>query len=475
MEQIIFPNRPAEDVQNWVDVVNPSTGEKFAKVACHNAENIEQAMASGYSAFRDRTSWLPLHERIAILEKASEIIESRESELAKQIAQEGGKPLQDAKIEAKRAALGVKRCAEVIASHQGEVIPLGASAATANRKAFTQKEPIGLVLAISAFNHPLNLIVHQVATAVAAGCPVVVKPANDTPLSCISLVSIFHEAGLPEKWAQAVITPDISLAESMVKDARVAFFSFIGSAKVGWYLRTKLAPGARCALEHGGAAPVFVTKSADLDKAAKSICKGAYYHAGQVCISSQRIFVEKSVALVFSERLLECINELVTGDACDEATEVGPLIRSGEVDRVHSWVEEAKTEGAELLAGGAKLGNHYYLPTLLKNASPTSKVCTMEIFGPVAVILEYDDVNEAIEQANSLPVAFQASVFADSWSEASTIYNNVDASAVMLNDHSAFREDGMPFAGLRESGHGIGGIDHTIKDMQIDKMLVILD
>jgi acyl-CoA reductase-like NAD-dependent aldehyde dehydrogenase len=341
------------------------------------------------------------------------------------------------------------------------------------RTAFTQKEPIGVVVAVSAFNHPLNLIVHQVGPAVATGCPVIVKPAADTPLSCLRFVQILREAGLPDAWCQVLVADDRETAEKLVTDSRVGFFSFIGSAKVGWMLRSKLAPGARCALEHGGAAPVLLADPYDQDAAVASIAKGGFYHAGQVCVSVQRVYVPTADVGDFAQALAKTAGKLKVGAPEDSATEVGPLIRHAEVERVASWVEEAVADGAKLLCGGEKISDSCYAPTVLLEPAADAKVSTLEIFGPVVCVYGYDNLADAVQRANALPVAFQAAVFCKNIDTANRLYHDLDASAVMINDHSAFRDDVMPFAGLRESGLGIGGIPYTMEDMQIDKMMVV--
>ena len=347
------------------------------------------------------------------------------------------------------------------------------NAASAAKMAFTQKQPIGVVVAISAFNHPLNLIVHQVAPAVAAGCPVIVKPADDTPLSCIRFVDILHRAGLPVDWCRALIIPDVSLAQRLVVDPRVALFSFIGSAKVGWMLRSKVAAGTRCLLEHGGVAPVIVFEDANLEEAANKLVKGAYYHAGQVCVSVQRIYAQQNISAALTDLLIEKITQLKTGNPLEEDTDVGPLIRAREIARVDDWVNEAANQGAEIFCGGERLGSSCYLPTLLANVSSTSTLARNEIFGPVAMVESFDTAAQAYAAANDSPFSFQAAVFTQSLHNMTEAFCEVDASAVMINDHSAFRTDWMPFAGLKQSGLGVGGIAYTLDDMQIEKMLVM--
>ena len=233
-------------------VTAPFDGAFIQNVPAADANTVEKALATAYGLYRDRAGWIPKHKRIEILRKTAEIIKERREDLALQAAREGGKPLPDSLVEIDRAADGIENCVEVIRAEGGHVIPMGVNAASVGRMAFTQYEPIGVVVAVSAFNHPFNLIVHQVAPAVATGCPVIVKPAEATPISCFNFVNILREAGLPEEWCQVVVPENREISTALVTDQRVAFFSFIGSAKVGWSLRSQLAPGARCALEHGG-------------------------------------------------------------------------------------------------------------------------------------------------------------------------------------------------------------------------------
>lgn len=454
-------------------VVAPYDQSAIASIAVADAADHELALTEAHAMFRNRSAWLSVTERVAVLRKAAQIMRSRHEELAQAAAAEGGKPLLDSQVEVSRAIDGLDIAIESIRSEQGHVVPTAGTNAGEHHMAFTQREPIGVVVAVSAFNHPLNLIVHQVGAAVAAGCPVIVKPADDTPISCWHFVSILREAGLPDAACQMVVSADHTLAELLVTDPRVAFFSFIGSARVGWMLRSKLAPGTRCALEHGGAAPLILAADGDQDAALASVLKGGFYHAGQVCVSVQRVFAERSIARQFAERLAEGAAKLCVGDPTLTKTEVGPLIRPAEVQRVDAWLRDAQAEGAECLTGGAAIGDTCYEPTVLFEPPATADVSTKEIFGPVVCVYAYDDIEQAIEQANSLPVAFQAAIFTAKLETALQAYKGLDASAVMVNQHTAFRIDGMPFAGLRESGLGVGGIPHSIADMSIEKMMVI--
>ena len=338
-----------------MDVHAPYDRSLIATVERGGARVVEEALYTAYRLFRDRDAWLSAARRIEILRGAAAIMQERREELAVEAAREGGKPLIDSRVEVDRAVDGVHECVEFLRTQHGEEIPMGLNAASANRLAFTRHEPIGVVVAFSAFNHPLNLIVHQVGPAVATGCPCIVKPAEATPLSGMRFVGILREAGLPEEWCQGLLTTDLDVAGSLATDRRVGFFSFIGSARVGWMLRSKLAPGTRCALEHGGAAPVLVAEDADLDHVLPLISKGGFYHAGQVCVSVQRVFAHRSIARDLAERLAQAATALHVGDPTSPDTEVGPLIRPAEVERVGEWVREGVDRGGELLTGGEAL------------------------------------------------------------------------------------------------------------------------
>lgn len=454
-----------------IEVVQAFDRERIAELPSDDAEALERKIALAHATFQNRAEWLPPHRRIEVLRTLAGLMEGRREALAMQIAREGGKPLTDARIETDRAIDGVRNAAEELRVMAGREIPMGLTPASLDRRAFTIVEPMGPVAAISAFNHPLNLIVHQIAPAIAVGCPVIVKPANTTPLSCFELVELVHQAGLPPPWCQTFLPETNDLAEALVTDPRMAFLSFIGSARVGWSLRAKLPPGTRCALEHGGAAPVIVDRHADLDRLIEPLVKGGYYHAGQVCVSVQRIFVHNALKSDFLERFAARVARLKTGDPTLAETEVGPLILPREADRVTAWVEEATAAGARLIGGG-RINASTLAPMVLVDPPKAAKVSTLEIFGPVTCVYGYDDLDQAIAEANALPVAFQSSIFTEDLDTAFYAAERLAAAAVMVNDHTAFRTDWMPFAGRRQSGYGIGGIPWTMREMTEQKMIV---
>lgn len=456
-----------------LSVINPSTGIALTDLPVDDVDSAVNKLSKAQALFADKSRHLRLDERIAILEKLAMLVEREHESFEMTIAQEGGKPLRDARVEVSRAVAGIRTTIATVGECRGQVIPLGYQQSSSGRMAFTQVSPRGVVLAFSAFNHPLNLIIHQIIPAFATGCPCVVKPAPNTPMSCIKLIEAMYEVGVPEDYIHYVITEDLDIADVLVRSKEIAFFSFIGSAKVGWMLRSRLQPGVRCALEHGGIAPCIVSASADIEKAIPAITKGAYYHAGQVCVSTQRVYVEESVYDRFVEQLTTAVNALVLGAATEEVTDVGPLIRPQEAVRVHQWVEEAKQMGATVAVGGIAPQGNFYQPTLLLAPDVESKVSCEEIFGPVLCVYPVRDLDHALGLVNVEPYAFQASIFTEQLDEVYRAYAAFDASAIMVNDHTAFRDDAMPFAGLNASGLGVGGIPYTIEEMQFEKMLVL--
>ena len=453
------------------DITSPFDESVIATLDTTDRGTALAALGRAHALYEDRAHWLDAPRRIAILESFAKLITARTDELARQAAHEGGKPLKDSLVEVVRAIDGVGVAVREIAQLHGTEIPMGLNAASMHCAAYTYREPRGVVLAISAFNHPFNLIIHQAVTAIAAGCPVLVKPALNTSLSAKSVVELLIEAGLPEGWCQLILC-DNATTEELVGDPRIAYMTFIGSAKVGWYLRSKLAPGALCALEHGGVAPVIVDATADLDAAVAPLVRGGFYHAGQVCVSVQRIYVEASVAEQFADKFVAAVSELTTGDPLDPSTDVGPLIWPREVERLESWVAEAVSGGAELLTGGKRITNTTFSPTVLLNPPDDAKISQHEVFGPVVALYTFEDLDEAIRRANALDVFFQAAVFTRDLDTALGTSRRLNGTAVMVNDHTAFRVDWMPFGGHRQSGLGMGGIGYSMRDMTLERMVV---
>lgn len=458
-----------EDAPQWQAVKEPYSGEVLGQVALLTEGALDVALdIAGAASAREP---LPAYERVAILQRVAAAIVERAEAFALLIAREGGKPLVDARVEVTRAAYTLKLCAEQATRNVGREIPMGGSPNSDGRLAMTIREPIGIVVAFSAFNHPLNLLAHQIGPAVAAGCPVLIKPAPATPICCMALVELFREAGLAPDLLMPIPCTNERAAQ-LATDSRMGLFSFIGSAKVGWKLRSSLAPGVRCVLEHGGAAPVIVHDDADLDKVVPALLKGGYYHAGQVCVSVQRVFAHQHIKRELVERLNAGAAALVVGDPTLEETQVGPLIRAEEIERINTWAGDADAQGAEITCGGRGLANQCYSPTVIVDAPGTTKVMNQEIFGPVVCVNGYRKIEEPILWSNRLPWAFQAGVFTQNLEVGLQVAKEMAVSAVMLNDHSAFRIDSMPFGGHGESGLSLGGVEDAVRDMTREKLIV---
>ncbi len=453
-------------------VYSPYNNELISEINLNSSEELEKMLKTAYDLHKDYSKKLESYRIIEIFENVISIMNKRKDELIKTAILEGGKPYIDTKVEVERAINGVKLAIEHIGQMKGEQIPMGHTKSSVNRLAYTMREPIGVVASISAFNHPLNLTIHQTIPAIAVGCPVIIKPAATTPLSCLKFVEILKEAGLPEGWCQVIVC-DRNVAEKLATDSRINYLSFIGSAKVGWYLHSKLSPGTRCALEHGGVAPVIVEPDANIDELIPSLVKGGFYHAGQVCVSVQRIYIHESIVDNIANKLAEKAKSLIVGDPLDEKTEVGPLILPEEVNRVEKWVNEAIEKGGKILCGGKRISDTCYSPTVILNPSEDALVSTHEVFGPVVCIYSYKNRDEAIKRANSLEFAFQASVFTKNIDIALDTVKKLNATAVMVNDHTAFRVDWMPFGGRDSSGLGMGGIQYSMHEMTREKLMVI--
>ena len=452
------------------EVLAPHDQQPIAQVQCLDRTGVDFALERAETLHNEPDQELNKPQRVRIFEAAIDVFSRRSETLALDAALEGGKPLVDSRIEVQRAIEGLRCCIDAVRCESGSVTPMALGNSSSGRKAFTQRSPIGVVLAYSAFNHPVNLIVHQVCSALAAGCPVVIKPSERTPISCHNVVECLTEAGLPPGWVTIIHTDSLATAEAVVSNPRIAFFSFIGSAGVGWRLRSQLAPGTRCALEHGGVAPVIVSSDAQLDDIAPRLARGAFYHAGQVCVSVQRIFVHRDIVDSFAEQLVRAAQGYRHGSPDDENTQIGPIISSDARQRIHRWVHEC---GGQILCGGQPVEPLSYQATVVLNPAPDSKLCTQEIFGPVAVLIPFDDLDEAIVRANALPYTFQAAICSESLEICLYAADRLAATTVLVNDHTAFRVDWMPFGGHRHSGLGVGGFAHALAEQSVEKQIVL--
>ncbi len=453
-------------------VRNPYSGEKIAEIQESSVEHALQSIQIAKKYFNDEYKLFPAYKRAAILEKVAELINQNLEELTLLIAQEGGKPYKDAKVEVIRAVSTVKLAANECFHLDGEQIQMDKSAAGENVIAFTQREPVGVVLAISAFNHPVNLICHQVATAVAAGNVVILKPAEKTPLSAKKIVEYFYQAGLPEKALHFLLLSGKE-TQMIVSNPNLNYISFIGNADIGWMIRRLSAPGVKTMLEHGGTGTAVLDKNADLSKAIPSIIRGAFYHSGQVCVSTQILYIHSENYDKAIELLKIATANLKVGDATLPETDCGPLITSAVVEKMNFLVNDAKEKGGIIEIGGEQLPNQCFMPTLISNANNQIDGMTEEVFGPLLFLKKYDDLNSIISEINKSKFSFQTAIYTKDIDIALKYAKLIDQKAVIINESTAFRVDWMPFGGKKLSGFGTGGVKYSILDMTEEKLIII--
>ncbi len=453
---------------NWIDVNSPYDGSLVGRVAKGGSAETTRAVDA---AERAMSSPLPAHERAAILDRVAHLLAEHSDEAARTISSEAGKPLKAARVEASRAVSTYTMAAVEARKLTGEVVPMDASPAGVGKVAFTLREPIGVVGAISPFNFPLNLVAHKIAPALAAGCAVVLKPAGQTPLSALLLAELELEAGLPAGWLNVVCGPASEIGDVLVEDERVKLITFTGSSAVGWRLRER-APRKRVNLELGNATPVIVADDADLEDAAAKIAANAFSFAGQSCISVQRVYVERTAYDAFVDAFVPRVKALEVGNPADEETDVGPLIASSERERVLEWIEEAREHGAEILSGGTVEGD-LLLPTVIGNAPADAKVATEEVFGPVCALWAYDSLDEAVELANGTRYGLQAGVFAGDLKVALNTARALEFGGVTVNEAPTFRADQMPYGGVKESGNTREGPAYAVREMTEERLVVI--
>ena len=452
---------------DWLEVRSPYSGDVVGRVAKAGADEARRAVDAAAAALEQP---LPAHERAAILDRAAALIEARSEEIAQTICAEAAKPIRTARVEAARAASTYTFAAVEARKLAGEMIPMEAAQAGEGKIAFTLRRPVGIVGAISPFNFPCNLVAHKLAPALAAGCPVVLKPASQTPLSALLLAEIEQEAGLPAGWLNVVAGPASAIGDVLVGDDRVRLITFTGSSGVGWGLQER-APRKRVRLELGNSTPAIVAADADLETAAAKLAANAFAFAGQSCISVQRIYVERAVHADFVARLVPKVQALTVGDPADEATDVGPVIDQGNRDRILAWIEEAQAAGAELLAGGRD--GDLIRPTLLGNVPDDAKVSCEEVFGPVAIVNAVDSVDEAIERANGTDFGLQAGIFTSSIATALRAAERLEFGGVTVNEAPTFRSDQMPYGGVKGSGNTKEGPAFTVREMTEERLVVL--
>ena len=471
----ITPFRIAADAltpEGQVIVVHsPFDGHEIGRAAAGTEADLDRAIAEALECHWSGA--LPAHRRAAILDRAAELLAEpdRQEAFARMVAQEAAKPIKTARVEASRAVDTFRFAAATARTLTGEMVPIDASSAGEGKLAFVQRVPVGVVGAISPFNFPLNLVVHKLAPAIAAGCPVVLKPASSTPLTALMLVDLLlDECGLPPGWLN-IVPCSGRVANHMVTHDDVAMITFTGSPEVGWGIRAQ-APRKRVSLELGNNAPVIIEPDGDWRTAAAKIKVAGFSHAGQSCISVQRVFVHTSIAEDFVATLVADVEALVVGDPLDDATDVSALIDRGETDRVEKWIDEAVAEGATVRTGG-RLQDGVLVPTVLTGVLPDMAICRTEVFGPVVGVATYDDWHEALRLANDTRYGLQAGVFTTHVGKALEAARVLDFGGVLVNEVPTWRADQMPYGGVRDSGNTREGPPYAVQEMT-ERRLVVL-
>ncbi|MGA9528678.1 MAG: aldehyde dehydrogenase family protein [Terriglobales bacterium] len=452
-----------------LEVRAPYDGTVIARVYQGRREHAEAAIAAAVKAF-GTTRRLPAFERQRVLRCIAGGIHDRKEEFSRTLAQEAGKPIKSARQEVDRAVFTFNIAAEETVRGYGEYLPLDWQQSTAGRWGIVKRFPLGPVAGITPFNFPLNLVAHKVAPAIAAGCPIVLKPAPQTPLTSLLLAEVIQQAGWPDGGFNAVL---LSNEDSglLVTDDRIKLISFTGSAAVGWAIKNN-AGKKKVVLELGGNSGVIVHSDADLAYAAGRCVTGGFSYAGQACISVQRIFVEQSVFGRFVEFLLDGVRQLQMGDPLDETSDLGPLIRESDAIRACDWVQEAVRGGARLLCGGHRKGSMLE-PTVLTGTKPSMKINCQEVFAPVVTVEPYNDFTSALREINSSAYGLQAGLFTRDAKLIFQAYDELDVGGLIAGDVPTFRIDHMPYGGVKDSGLGREGLRYAIEEMTEPKLLVM--
>ncbi len=452
-----------------ISVVNPFNNETVSKVCRASAVHAEQALVAAHEA-RPVMAALPSYKRAEILQKTADRIAQDRDHLARVITLENGKPINESRTEAERAALTFRIAAEETSRMNGEFLGLDRNKLSEGRWGITRRFPCGPVLGITPFNLPLNLVAHKIAPAIAAGNPIILKPASKTPVSALMLGEMITASGIPEG-GLSVIPCDGKTAEAMLADQRIKVLSFTGSATVGWHLK-KLANEKRVLLELGGNAGVIIDRDCDLEYAVGRCIAGAFSYAGQVCISVQRIYVHRDVYDKFLEMFVLKVKALKMGNPLDEANQLGPMIDEDNLLRVETWVNEAKAAGATIATGGKRDGN-LYEATVILDTTPQMKVSCMEVFAPVVTITKIDDFGKGLDSVNDSVYGLQAGVFTSSLKNAFLAFESLEVGGVIINDVPAYRVDHMPYGGVKASGFGREGVKYAIEEMTEIRLMAL--
>jgi glyceraldehyde-3-phosphate dehydrogenase (NADP+) len=460
------------DSPDALEVSNPARPDELAGATYNaTAEQYEEAVRAAIRAF-ETTRHMAAYERGAILRNISAGIRDRREEIARILTLESGKPIRDALIEVDRAVLTCRLGAEEAERLTGETIPLDLMASSKGRLGVTRRFPIGPIAAISPFNFPLNLAAHKLAPAIAAGNTIVLKPPSKDPLTMLTVAEIVEQSGVPEG-AVSILPMTRALGDRMVEDERFKLLTFTGSPSVGWRMKER-AGKKKVVLELGGNAGVIVDATADLDWAVRRSVVGAFSYAGQVCISVQRMFIQRSVWDQFMERFVAGARALVTGDPLNPETQIGPMVDEQQAQRTDRWVREAEELGGKVLLGGRAEGS-FFPPTVLVDTPTSAQVCSNEAFAPLVVAFPFDDFDEAIKQVNDSFYGLQTGVFTNDLAHAWQAFNELEVGGVIINEVPTYRIDHMPYGGVKDSGLGREGLRWAVEDMTELRLMVLAE
>lgn len=454
-----------------LEVQNPYNQEVLGKISCASAENVREAVETADMVFRETMRQMPAYQRSEILRKTADLLESRFEDFAKLLSLEAGKPIRESRGEVTRAIQVLRFASEGAKSMTGEQIPLDAAIGGEKQIGIAKRVPLGVIAAITPFNFPLNLVLHKVAPAIAAGNTVVLKPAEKTPFSSVMIYKLLEEAGLPKGAFNIVMGPGQELADPLVTHPKVKKVTFTGSSTVGWKIK-EMAKRKKVTLELGSNAPNIIFADADLDQAADAMVMGGYTYAGQACVSAQRIYVQKEVYEAFVSKLAEKARGLTMGDPLDEHTTLGPMITEDAAMRAESWIKEAAEQGAQIVTGGKRRGT-FIEPTVITNATPDMKIVCQEVFAPIVAVLPFETEEEVISYANDSDYGLHAGVFTKDIERAFRLADALETGGVWINEVSVRRYDHIPYGGVKQSGIGKEGVKYAMEDMTDIKFIGI--
>lgn len=455
--------------KQWIR--SPYSGRLVGEIDCCTLEDLELALTASHRVFQKTMRCMPAHLRSDILRNASDLLEMQAETFVRMMALEAGKPIAEGRAEARRAVQLLRFAAEEAKRASGELVPMDAAAGGENRIGIVRRCPAGVVAAITPYNFPLNLVLHKLAPAFAAGNTVVLKPAGQTTCTAIMLARLFGEAGLPDGALNVVPGQGSILGEPLVTDPRVARVTFTGSEKVGLSIR-RMAGMKRVTLELGSNSPNLIFEDADMELASRRLIKGAFGFSGQICISAQRIYVQQSVFQPFLDAFHPLAEKLALGDPLEGTTDIGPMINEEEAVRAEKWIREAQERGARVLIGGKRDGA-FLQPTIMTDVTPDMKIVCEEVFAPIVSVMPFITEEEAIRLANDSRFGIQAGVFTNDLNRAMRLADKLETGGVWINEMSAYRQDSYPYGGVKQSGIGREGVKYAIDEMTDIKFIGI--